>query len=402
MKRRLNIDKSNWKLTRLGDLAKEVSQRVDNPGQSEFDRFVGLEHFVSGDLRIKKWRSTENLASSTKRFQKGDILFARRNAYLRRASLVEFDGVCSGDAFVLRENHDKLVPGFLTFIVNSNALWDFANSNAAGTMSKRVKWRDLANYEFLLPPKDQQTRLAELLWAMDEVIEKEIEVLENVILLRDINREKLYTYGIKALKKNESTKTKNGKSGIIREDFDEIKFFDCVEIKSGQVDPTKEEYANFYQVGSERIEANTGRITELKTAKELNITSGNYLFTEDDIIYSKIRPYFKKVAIPNFKGLCSADIYPLRVKNDLILKEYLFYYLLTEKFTRKLLRFQNRTGMPKVNREELGSIHIPYPNKDEQKEIVEILQGIDETLNSGQNKINSSKSLQKSLINQIF
>ena len=64
--------------------------------------------------------------------------------------------------------------------MNSNQLWDYANSNAAGTMSKRVKWRDLAEYEFLLPPKEQQGQLAKLLWAMDEVIEKEKEVLKNM------------------------------------------------------------------------------------------------------------------------------------------------------------------------------------------------------------------------------
>ena len=173
----LNIDKSTWKLTKLGELLDDISKRVDNPSKSAYERFVGLEHFISGDIKIKNWGTTENLTSSTKAFKAGDILFARRNAYLRRASLVDFDGCCSGDAFVLRENHDKVVPGFLAFCMNSNALWDFANKNAAGTMSKRVKWRDLANYEFLLPPKDQQAQMAKLLWAMDEVIEREREVL---------------------------------------------------------------------------------------------------------------------------------------------------------------------------------------------------------------------------------
>ena len=174
----LNIDKSSWVLTKLGDLAKDISKRVDNPGESEYDKFVGLINFVSGDIKIKTWETTENLASSAKAFQAGDILFARRNAYLRRASLVDFDGCCSGDAFVLRENHNKVVSGFLAFLMNSNALWDYANSNAAGTMSKRVKWRDLAEYEFLLPPKDQQAQLAKLLWAIDDVIEKEEKMLE--------------------------------------------------------------------------------------------------------------------------------------------------------------------------------------------------------------------------------
>jgi type I restriction enzyme S subunit len=164
------LDKTSWVPAQLKDLAEEISERVDNPSKSGHDRFVGLDNFVSGDLKIKNWSDTENLVSSAKAFKAEDILFARRNAYLRRASLVDFDGICSGDAFVLRENHKHIIPGFLTFILNSNKLWDFANANAAGTMSKRVKWRDLGNFQLLLPPKDQQVKLAELLWAGDKVL----------------------------------------------------------------------------------------------------------------------------------------------------------------------------------------------------------------------------------------
>ena len=163
----LSLDKSEWDLTRLGDLASDVNDRVATPEDSEHGRFVGLEHFVSGDLQLKSWQSTEGLVSAAKAFRSGDILFARRNAYLKRASMVDFDGVCSGDAFVLRENHNAVVPGFLAFVMNSEGLWRYAISNAAGTMSKRVKWRDLSNYRFLLPPRKQQAKLAELLWAAD-------------------------------------------------------------------------------------------------------------------------------------------------------------------------------------------------------------------------------------------
>jgi type I restriction enzyme S subunit len=171
----LNIDKSNWSKTKLGDLATEISVRVANPSNSNHTRFVGLQHFVSGDLTIKNWKSTEGLASSGKEFEPGDILFARRNAYLKRASLVNFGGVCSGDAFVLREKHELLIPGFLSFIVNSKDLWTYANENAAGTMSKRVKWRDLAEYELLLPPKSQQKNISNLLSSAEKSLNQHIE-----------------------------------------------------------------------------------------------------------------------------------------------------------------------------------------------------------------------------------
>ena len=90
----LNIDKTDWKIISLGDLATEVSERVENPSKSRYERFVGLGNFVSGDIKIKSWESTNSLASSAKAFKAGDILFARRNAYLRRASMVDFEGCC--------------------------------------------------------------------------------------------------------------------------------------------------------------------------------------------------------------------------------------------------------------------------------------------------------------------
>ena len=169
----------------LGEVAFEVSDRIDAPAESDYDRFVGLEHFVSGEVKIQQWESTRSLVSAAKAFRKGDVLFARRNAYLRRASMVDFDGCCSGDAYVLRENNEVIVPGLLPFIVNSTSLWDFANSNAAGTMSKRVKWKDLANYEFLLPPKDQQAEIAELLWALDNSEEAIKLTHERTRIVRD-------------------------------------------------------------------------------------------------------------------------------------------------------------------------------------------------------------------------
>ena len=69
------------------------------------------------------------------------------------------------------------MPELLPFVVNNEKFFDYAIKHSAGGLSPRVKFKDLANYEFLLPPKDQQAQLAKLLWAMDEVVEKELAVL---------------------------------------------------------------------------------------------------------------------------------------------------------------------------------------------------------------------------------
>lgn len=91
--------------------------------------------------------------------KQGDVLFARRNAYLKRASLTEFDAVCSGDVIVMRANEKIILPKFLILIMNTDEFWEFAISNAAGTMSKRVKWRDLATYTLELPDLKIQSQI---------------------------------------------------------------------------------------------------------------------------------------------------------------------------------------------------------------------------------------------------
>jgi type I restriction enzyme, S subunit len=167
----------DWQTVKLGDVAYEVSERVDNPSKSGYDRFVGLEHFVSGNFRIANWGTTENLISAMKLFKAGDTLFARRNAYLKRASMADFDGICSGDAIVLR-NNEKMIDGFLPLILNTDHFWDYAIANAAGSMSKRVRVQDLMKYELSLPPVDEQRRIADLLWAADDALTEYMDTAE--------------------------------------------------------------------------------------------------------------------------------------------------------------------------------------------------------------------------------
>lgn len=151
---------------KIKDLAIEISQRIDNPKTSGYERFVGLEHYDSGEVMITRFGKTDNLDSSVKIFKKGDILIARRNVYLKRAGLIEFDGVTSGDSIVIRAN-DEITKQLLPFIVNTKDFWDFANKYADGSMSKRLSPKILMEYETELPDSDEErTKLSDLLWSV--------------------------------------------------------------------------------------------------------------------------------------------------------------------------------------------------------------------------------------------
>jgi len=176
--------KSSCKEYSIGDLAVEVPDRTDNPQKSGIEKFIGLEDFESGELTIHKFSSTEKLVSAMKLCKQGDVLFARRNAYLKRASLTEFDAVCSGDVIVMRANEKFILPKFLILIMNTDEFWEFAISNAAGTMSKRVKWRDLATYTLELPDLKIQSKILEVFNQIETTLSQLIQQKTTLKLLK--------------------------------------------------------------------------------------------------------------------------------------------------------------------------------------------------------------------------
>jgi type I restriction enzyme S subunit len=156
----------------VSEIASDISDRVENPSESEYSKFIGLENFQSGELYVRNYGATEMLVSAMKLCKNGDVLFARRNAYLKRTSVCSEDSVCSGDVIVIRPDPEKIRPLFLAIILNTEQFWSFAISNAAGTMSKRVKWRDLAMYNFNLPNIEIQDEILNPFYHLEDLIIK--------------------------------------------------------------------------------------------------------------------------------------------------------------------------------------------------------------------------------------
>ena len=154
----------------ISNIANVISESIPNPAESEFDIFVGLEHYDSGEVKVTRYGSTQNLVTAVKVFRKGDILLARRNVYLKRAGLVDFDGVTSGDSIVLRVKDDlsslslqsEDIRMYLPFVLNTEEFWNYAEKYSDGTMSKRLSPKTLLQYEFDIP--DDVTEKNRLLW----------------------------------------------------------------------------------------------------------------------------------------------------------------------------------------------------------------------------------------------
>ena len=154
---------SNMTHVCLGDVAREIKQKV--PVDRELPT-VGLEHLDPGEVELAHW--DEGVETTfTKAFSKGQVLFGRRRAYLRKAAVAPFDGICSGDITVIAPK-DNLSPRLLPFIIQNDALFEHAVTNSAGSLSPRVKWQSLSQFEFELPSIAKQEDLADILWTAQE------------------------------------------------------------------------------------------------------------------------------------------------------------------------------------------------------------------------------------------
>lgn len=394
----LNIDKSNWVLTTLGDIAKEISKRVDNPSASDYEKFVGLEHIVSGDLKIRKWGTTENLTSSGKAFDAGDILLARRNTYLRRASLVSFDGVCSGDAFVLRENHEKVVPGFLTFVVNSNALWDYANANAAGTMSKRVRWIDLANYEFLLPPKKQQSEITELLWAMDMVVEKN----HSLLVKSDVLKESLFLNTL-----FEKSDEIDANFGQRKSKYPIKKLGDLISKLQYGISESLSHDAGIPILRMNNLQEGKLVLGDLKYFDFPEEEFSKYKLDRGDVLFNRTNSFdlVGKVSLFDVDGDYSFASYLLRIKvvSELLDPRFLNVYLNSSLGMAKIRKYRTPgVSQSNINAENLKRVPVPAPSIGFQQNLMDKIATLDHAALSLSEEINFSKTLQKTLINQVF
>ena len=160
----------NWKRVRLGDLLEKTEAVERDPLVAGFERYLMVEHMDADSLRIQRWGriANDNIPPTFyKVFRKGQILYPTRNPHLRRAAVAGFDGICGEKTLTLsvREGFDAR---FVPWVFQSESFIEFATNRKIGSTNPHVRWRDVAEFELDLPPLDQQRRIAEILWAVDE------------------------------------------------------------------------------------------------------------------------------------------------------------------------------------------------------------------------------------------
>ncbi len=191
---------TRWSHVQFGDVVRQVKDKVD-PLKSRLDRYVAGEHMDTDDLRLRRWGQINGDylgPAFHMRFRPGHVLYGSRRTYLRKVVVADFEGICANTTFVLESKDPTvLLSELLPFIMQTEAFHDHSIKQSKGSVNPYVNFSDLAWYEFALPPLEEQRRIAEMLWALEEVIVSTQESQQYLSRLADSRVENfLYEYDV--------------------------------------------------------------------------------------------------------------------------------------------------------------------------------------------------------------
>ncbi|HUW07893.1 MAG TPA: restriction endonuclease subunit S [Williamwhitmania sp.] len=361
----------SWITIPLGEIITISKGKKHTPVDGGINRYINIENLHDAENSL--------FTNDNGVFVRNeDLIIAWDGANAGKVG-VGFEGVIGSTLARLKLKVDNADPNYLFWVLES--LNSKIKSQRTGATIPHVNGSALKEIEIPLPPLPIQKRIAEILDAADALKRKDQELLKKY----DELAQSIFIDMFGDIEKNEK--------GWEVKRFDEV-----VDFPSGLVDPKISPYSEMYHVGGDNIESATGRIFGLQRTNELSLKSGKFYFTNKHILYNKIRPKLNKVTLPDFEGICSADMYPLLPKEKFLTKEYLYFILRSDSFLDFADKQSRRANIPKINMNEMSLFRFPIPPKKIQIRFMNQL----ERLNSISLRNNESSLKSKDLFNTLI
>ena len=383
----LKLDKRDWVLTKFGDIALQQKQKVDREN-TNLKSYVKGEHMASEDIHLRQWGELKDEylgPAFIRRFDKDDILYGSRRTYLKKVVIAPFSGITSNTTFVIKANEEKVDKRLLPFIMLSEGFTENSIRNSKGSVNPYINWKDIAKYEFLLPPKEQQEKITKLLLAADETIENEYNLLSKLNIQLKVEEKKyFYDYSKSYLCRLGSVVEKSISGGTPNTKV--------IEYYTDGVIP----WITTKLIIGDQVNAGEKYITD-----KAILESPAKVLMKDNIVCGT-RVGVGKFSINDVDISFSQDVTGLMVNKEKIDIEFLIYQLNSSVIRFKITPFLRGTTIKGITKEDLLGLKIYKPSIKKQIDIKNRIQTIKNALHNASGKNKHSKVFQKSLINQVF
>ncbi len=271
---------------------------------------------------------------------KGDVLISWSGS-LGVFEWSKDEAILNQHIFKVVFNKGKINKRFFEYVVSSRL--NEMKAKVHGITMQHITKKDFDVIPIPIPPLPEQERIVSELDLLTSIINKQKAQLKELDSLAQSIFYNMFGDPIE-----------NPKGWEVK------KLGEVVDITSSLIDPNQEPYCYQYHVSPANILSGTGEILECNLAKDDMLISGKYAFEKGMILYSKIRPNLNKVAIAPFNGICSADMYPLSIKEKAN-NVFICRLLLGKHFLEYAIKESGRARMPKINRESLFAYTFPLP-----------------------------------------
>lgn len=181
------LSAKDFEKVKFEKIAFSISERVE-PKETKLTTYVGLEHLDANNLKIERTGTPDDVIGTKLKIFKGDIIFGKRRAYLRKVAVSHFDGIASARSMILRANEKNIEKRFLPHFLQSDVFMQRAVQISEGSLSPTIKWKTLAAQEFILPKKEKQKQLSEVFEQFDSTRE---EIKSQILTLKNLKQKLL-------------------------------------------------------------------------------------------------------------------------------------------------------------------------------------------------------------------
>lgn len=381
-------------LVKLKDVVMRVKDKVDRD-TADLDFYIGGEHFDYAEICISRRGVIQGSTIGPAfhmRFQPGDVLLMSRNPHLRKAGVVDFEGICSDVSYVCRTKDESvLLQRYLPFIFQTDHFWDFAESNKKGSTNFFLNWSDFEKYEFNLPPIEIQRELTELLWAAENTKLAYIDLLRQTDEL--VKSQFIEMFG-SPIDNPRGWPTKG--------------LTELGSCKNGMNFGARDQGVTIQSVGVGDIKE-LDYITDVGALTTLSLNempSDEYLLKDGDLVF--VRSNGNKNLVGRCVAICSHGApvtfsgfcIRFRKESEEVELDYLLRFL---KLPEVRVKMAGRgANIQNLNQKILASLQIPIPPLELQQTYIEFVQQSDKSKFELKQAIERVTNLMKSLMQQDF
>ncbi len=382
--------KSGWRPVKFGDVVRQCKDKAD-PETSGLERYIAGDHMDTDDLRLRRWGEIGSGylgPAFHMRFKPGQVLYGSRRTYLRKVAVADFDGICANTTFVLEpKSSDELLPAFLPFLMQTSEFNDFSVKNSKGSVNPYINFSDLAQFEFALPPINDQEEIARCLSNADGM----------VAALQDAQNCARDVFESTALELFESSSDKWPMKRI-----EQISLF----VTNGFVGKSAQHYVTegIPYLVSKNVRRNKLKLDGLTyISDEFHHSARKSQLREGDILTVQSGHIGETAVVPKeFIGANCHALIITRPDPQKLDPYFASYYLNSAVGQRRLSQLVIGSTIQHLNTSDLKRLEIPSPSIEEQKSIASLLSQIARDQEVLASRIEATKQLRRQLLAEVL